>query len=120
MSDMADRIKLALSLAFIVGGLVAFYVYSAQPTWARAAMVIVGLAAGVVAAWTTGQGREFRSFTQDSIEEAKKVAWPDRKESFQTTAAVFAFVVAMALFLWVVDKLLEWGLYEKILGWGHQ
>ena len=35
----------------------------------------------------------------------------------QTTAAVFAFVVAMALFLWLTDKSLEWVLYDLILGW---
>lgn len=118
---MADRIKIVASLAFIVAGLAAFYVYPTQPTWARVAMVIAGLAAATIAAWTSQQGRDFRSFTRDSIEEARKVAWPDRKESFQTAAAVFAFVAAMAIFLWIVDKLLEWGLYSKILGWApHQ
>ena len=35
----------------------------------------------------------------------------------QTTAAVFAFVVAMAIFLWISDKTLEWVLYDLILGW---
>ena len=47
----------------------------------------------------------------------KKVVWPTRKETIQTTAAVFAFVVVMAVFLWVSDKALEWVLYEVILGW---
>jgi preprotein translocase subunit SecE len=117
---MADRIKIAVSAALVFAGLAAFYVYSSQPTWARAVMVLVGIAAAVGAAWTSRQAREFRSFTRDSIEEAKKVAWPDRKESLQTTAAVFAFVVAMALFLWIVDKILEWGLYDVILGWHRQ
>ena len=49
--------------------------------------------------------------------ELKKVVWPTRKETVQTTAAVFAFVVVMALFLWVSDKTLEWVLYDLILGW---
>ena len=46
----------------------------------------------------------------------KKVVWPTRKETMQTTAAVFAFVVVMAVFLWVSDKTLEWVLYDLILG----
>jgi len=117
---MADRIKLVVSAALVLAGLVAFYIYSSQPTWERAVMVLAGLGAAVGAAWTSRQAREFRSFTRDSIEEAKKVAWPDRKDSLQTTAAVFAFVVAMAVFLWVVDKILEWGLYDVILGWRRQ
>ena len=43
--------------------------------------------------------------------------WPTRKESFQTAAAVFGFVVLMAIFLWLVDKSLEIGLYDLVLGW---
>jgi preprotein translocase subunit SecE len=45
------------------------------------------------------------------------MVWPTRKESFQTAAAVFGFVVLMALFLWIVDKGLEVVLYDLILGW---
>jgi len=116
---MADRIKITLSAVLLLAGLVAFYVYSSQPGWARAAMVIAGLAAAVAASWSSAPGREFRSFTRDSIDEAKKVAWPSRKESLQTTGAVFGFVVLMAVFLWIVDKLLEKGLYDLILGWGQ-
>jgi preprotein translocase subunit SecE len=49
--------------------------------------------------------------------ETKKVAWPSRKETVQTTGVVFAFVVVMAIFLWLTDKSLEWVLYDLILGW---
>ena len=52
-----------------------------------------------------------------SLVEVKKVVWPTRKETMQTTAAVFAFVVVMAVFLWISDKTLEWVLYDLILGW---
>jgi preprotein translocase subunit SecE len=117
---MADRIKLTLSGVLFIAGLVAFYVYAAQPVWLRTGMVFAGLLAAVAAGWTSRQGQDLRGFTRDSIGEAKKVAWPTRKESLQITGAVFAFVVAMAVFLWLVDKLLEWGLYDLILGWGQQ
>ena len=60
---------------------------------------------------------EFAVFAGESVDEVKKVVWPTRKETIQTTAAVFAFVVVMALFLWLTDKSLEWVLYEVILGW---
>ena len=118
--SMVDRIKLALSGLLVIAGLAAFYVYSAQPTWTRVVMVLAGLIAAAGVAWNSQRGRELRSFTRDSIQEAKKVAWPDRKESLQTTAAVFGFVALMAIFLWIVDRLLEWGLYDVLLGWKHQ
>jgi preprotein translocase subunit SecE len=47
----------------------------------------------------------------------RKVAWPSRKETIQSTLVVFAFVTTMALFLWLTDKTLEWVLYDLILGW---
>ena len=63
------------------------------------------------------QTRLLAAGTVESVAEVKKVVWPTRKETMQTTAAVFAFVVVMAVFLWVSDKTLEWVLYELILGW---
>ena len=56
-------------------------------------------------------------FIREVRQEMKKVVWPTRKETIQTTAAVFAFVFVMAVFLWVSDKTLEWVLYDIILGW---
>ena len=114
---MVDRIKLVASALLLIAGLVAFYVYANQPGWVRFAMVLAGIAAGVGAGWTSQAGQSLRGFTRESIIEARKVAWPARKESLQTTAAVFGFVVLMAVFLWVVDKTLEWSIYDVILGW---
>ena len=51
------------------------------------------------------------------MNEAKKVVWPTRKETLQTTGLVFAFVLAMAVFLWLTDKSIEWVLYDLILQW---
>ena len=68
-------------------------------------------------AWKTEPGQRFAIFANDTVAETKKVSWPSRKETFQTTGIVFAFVVIMAVFLWVTDKTLEWALYDLILGW---
>jgi preprotein translocase subunit SecE len=37
------------------------------------------------------------------VAEAKRVVWPSRRETIQTTVAVFVLVVVMALFMWIVD-----------------
>ena len=79
--------------------------------------MVAGIAAGAAVAWMTAPGREFAVFAREALVEVKKVVWPTRKETMQTTAAVFAFVVVMAVFLWVSDKTLEWVLYDLILGW---
>jgi len=114
---MADKIKFVVALALVVAGLWGYYALSASATVIRIAAVIAGLVAGGAVAWFTQPGQRFFGYARESVDEAKKVAWPTRKESFQTTGAVFAFVVVMAVFLWVTDKSLEWAMYDLILGW---
>lgn len=116
-SAMADKIKITLAGLLLISGFVGFYYFSSQPLVIRVGMVLVGFGVAVAVGWFSAPGQQLAGFTRDAIEETKKVVWPSRKESFQTTAAVFAFVVAMALFLWLVDKLLELGLYDWVLGW---
>ena len=114
---MADRIKITIAALLVIAGLAAFYYYGQQPLVARIGMVLLGFAAGIAVGWFTTPGQQFKSFVNESTEEAKKVAWPSRKESIQTAVAVFGFVVVMAVFLWIVDKSLEWTLYDLVLGW---
>jgi preprotein translocase subunit SecE len=114
---MADKIKITLAGLLLITGLVGFYYFSTQPLVLRVAMVLVGFGLGVAVGWLSEPGRQLAGFARDAIEETKKVVWPTRKESFQTAAAVFAFVAVMALFLWLVDKGLELGLYDLVLGW---
>ncbi|MBL8483177.1 MAG: preprotein translocase subunit SecE [Rhodocyclaceae bacterium] len=114
---MADNIKFALAMLFVVAGLVGFYLLADQALIFRVLAVLAGVAAGVALAWNTVPGQRFKEFGGESIKETRKVAWPTRKESLQTTGIVFAFVVVMAIFLYVTDKSLEWVLYDLILGW---
>ena len=55
-------------------------------------------------AWWSEPGKQFAVFAGESVAEVKKVVWPTRKETMQTTAAVFAFVVVMAVFLWITRQ----------------
>ena len=114
---MADKIKIALAALLVVAGLAGFYYFAESPAIVRLASVLAGLAAAAFVFWTTAPGKEFYVYAQESAVETRKVVWPTRKETIQTTAIVFAFVVVMALFLWLTDKTLEWVLYDLILGW---
>ena len=117
---MIDKIKLALAAALVALGIWAYYWLGDDTALVlRILAVAAGIAAGAAVAWFSAPGREFAAFAAEAVVEVKKVVWPTRKETMQTTAAVFAFVVAMAIFLWVSDKTLEWVLYDLILGWKH-
>ncbi|HEY6898372.1 MAG TPA: preprotein translocase subunit SecE [Rhodocyclaceae bacterium] len=114
---MVDKLKFGVALLFVALGVMGFYLLAEQPMILRVLSVLAGIGAGVTVAWFTEPGRKFIVFGQEAINEARKVAWPSRKESMQMTGAVFAFVLVMAIVLWVTDKTLEWLLYSVILGW---
>jgi preprotein translocase subunit SecE len=106
---MADKIKLGLAVLLVVAGVAGFYLLKDSATILRVASVLAGLVAAALVAWTSAPGREFFVFAQESVAETKKVVWPSRKETVQTTGMVLAFVLVMAIFLWIVDALLVWG-----------
>jgi preprotein translocase subunit SecE len=114
---MAERIKIALAALIAAGGLFAYYALSDKALVIRLATLLGAFALAVVVMWYTESGRTFAAFAREAWEEAKRVVWPTRKETLQTTAVVFAFVFTMALFLWGVDAILLW-ITHKLLGTG--
>jgi preprotein translocase subunit SecE len=114
---MVDKIKLGVAALLVVAGIAGYYALAANSILLRILSVVAGLVAGIAVAWSSALGQGFLAFAREALVEVRKVVWPTRKETMQTTAAVFAFVVVMAVFLWVSDKTLEWVLYDLILGW---
>lgn len=57
---------------------------------------------------------DMQKFINEVKVEAKKVTWPDRKETMQATLMVFVMVIFIALFLWLVDSSLSW-LVQKVI-----
>jgi len=106
---MADKIKLGLAGLLVIAGIAGFYLLKDNAAILRVASVLAGLVAAALVAWMTAPGREFFVYAQESVAETKKVVWPSRKETVQTTGMVLAFVLVMAIFLWIVDALLVWG-----------
>ena len=114
---MVDKLKFVLAVLAVAAGIAGFYLLAPDASLLRAVSVLGGLVVAVLLVWTTTQGRQLVSFARESIFEARKVVWPTRKETVQTTAMVFVFVLIMAIFLWLTDKTLEWVMYDLILGW---
>ena len=114
---MIDKAKLVVAAAMVALGVWGYYWLADYPLVVRVLTVVAGLLAAGAAGWWSEPGKQFAVFAGESVAEVKKVVWPTRKETMQTTAAVFAFVVVMAVFLWLTDKGLEWLLYDLIMGW---
>ena len=98
-----DKIKLAVAGVVVLAAIVGYYVLANSPFALRAGLVVGGLVVALVIAWTSQPGKDFIVYCQDSTTETKKVVWPSRKETLQTTGVVVAFVIVMAIFLWAVD-----------------
>jgi preprotein translocase subunit SecE len=107
-SSSKDNLLLILSIVAILSGIAAFYWYDELALALRIGMVMVGLAAGAGLMWLSAYGREFVQFAQAARVELRKVVWPSRTETFQTTYVVFGFAILMGLFFFVLDWVLTW------------
>jgi preprotein translocase subunit SecE len=103
-----------LAIVVILGGIAAFYWYDELALPFRVAMVVVGLGAGAGLTWLSSYGREFVQFAKAARVELRKVVWPGRTETIQTTYIVFGFAVVMGLFFFGLDWLLS--LMTRFLG----
>ncbi len=101
-----NKIKLGLAFLFVAAGIAGFIYMRDSATVVRVLSVLLGFILAIGTAWFTTQGREFYVFCGEAVDETKKVVWPTRKETLQTSGVVFAFVVTMAIFLWLVDAAL--------------
>lgn len=100
---MINKIKLLVAFLLLAIGVAGYYLLSDKALVLRIIAVLAGLASAVAVLWTTPVGQQSLGFIGDSIAEARKVVWPTRKETIQTTLIVFVLVVIMAAFLALVD-----------------
>jgi preprotein translocase subunit SecE len=114
-TNSADTIKLAAAGAMVLAGLVGFYYFAGQSLLLRVVglLLIAGLAAFVV--YQTDLGRRTVEFFRDARTEVRKVVWPSRAETTQTTITVFIIVVIVGIFLWLFDILLAF-LFRAVTG----
>ena len=101
-----DALKLLLAVVIVGAGVAGFYLFEQYPLVLRVLAFLALTAVGIFVALQSERGRAIRRFLLDSRAEVRKVVWPSRQETVQTTLIVFAVVIAMAVFLWLVDLVL--------------
>ena len=77
-------------------------------------LLVLAVVAGFIALQTS-HGAAFWKLTRESRTEIRKVVWPTRQETVQTTLIVVGFVILVALMLWGLDSLLGW-LVSLVIG----
>ena len=114
----ADVLKLVLAVVIIGAGIGGFYYFEEYPLVLRVVGFLALMGVGIFVGLQSERGRAIREFFLESRTEVRKVVWPSRQETVQTTLIVFAVVIVMAIFLWLVDMvLLE--IVRVVTGQGH-
>jgi preprotein translocase subunit SecE len=104
----ADKVKLAAAIVVVIAGVAGYYVLANQATWMRWLPVLGSLVLAAVVVGFSTYGSEFRRFVELARIELRKIVWPTRQETLQTTVVVFGFVIIAGLFFWVLDLVLAW------------
>ena len=116
-SSPLDVVKWVAAIALIVAGLAGFYYFGDESLLLRVGGLLAAVAAAGGLLAITPQGRSLWSFAQGAKQEVRKVVWPTRRETLQTTLIVVVVVILVAIFLWLMDLLLLW-LVGMITGHG--
>src|SRR5687768_13244518 len=105
---MLDTLKLSFAALLLLAAVIAFYWYAEYSLLYRvlALLAVVSIAAAV--ALMTARGRELLGFLAESRTEVRRMVWPTRAETVQTTLIVFVMVIIVGVFLWLLDLLLGW------------
>ncbi len=102
-NNSLDIAKWIVAIALITVGMVGFYYFADYHILARAGtLVLLVLIAGFVMA-NTYKGRQTLVFLHEAHIEVRKVVWPTREDTMQTTGIVSLVVVIVAIFVWLID-----------------
>jgi preprotein translocase subunit SecE len=101
-----SKLKWVIAVLLLVVGFVANYHFTQIPAALRVAGWVILVCVVLLILVRTTAGNGFWRFTKEAKDEVRRVVWPNRKETIQTTAIVCAMVIVMALFLWGIDSIL--------------
>ena len=110
-----DAAKWALVFGLVIVAVVGNSHFSAQPIYLRAPILMALAVFAVFIAHGTEKGSALWSLIQGAIVELRKVVWPTRQETNQTTLIVVVVVLVMSLVLWALDTVLGY-IASKVIG----
>ena len=106
---MADKIKLVIAFAIAAAAVTGFYAFSDQSLLMRVIGLLAVVGVSLAVGYQTELGRSSWGYVVASRNEVRKVVWPSRQETVQTTMMVVVMVFVMALLMWFIDMLLALG-----------
>jgi preprotein translocase subunit SecE len=110
-----DFIKWSLVLLIVAAGVYGNSYYSGESVLYRALALITLAAVAIIIALQTAKGVAIADVIRGALVELRKVVWPTRAETNQTTLIVIVFVIITSIILWALDGLLGF-IVSKIIG----
>ena len=106
ISSTLDTLKMASAVAILLSSVFGFYYFAELSLLIRVLAVIFSVILSLLIFFSTQRGIIFWDFLQGSRVEMRKVVWPTKQETIQTTLTVFVFVLVLGIFFWLLDFLL--------------
>lgn len=106
VSNKLDLFKLVIAIAVLILGIVGFYYYENESQLYRVLGVVFAVIVAIAISATTSLGQNLIGFGREARMEVRKVVWPTRQETLQTTFMVMVAVIIIGIFLWLIDMVL--------------
>jgi preprotein translocase subunit SecE len=111
-----DNFLLVVGLAIVVAGIAGFFYYADEVmTIIRAVGLVVAVVVASLVVLQTQRGRDMFGFVREADEQRRKVVWPTRQETFQTTLIVIVLTIITAILLFLMDSVFGW-LIRRLIG----
>jgi len=101
-----DTVKLLAAVVLLVAGIWLFYFFEESSLLLRVLGLLAVSGLAIATALLSVPGRQVWNFAVAARTETRKVVWPSRQETIQTTLIVFAMVLVMGIVLWLFDMML--------------
>lgn len=105
-SNAMDSVKWVLVFVLLAAAVAGNFMLEQMSVLLRAGGVIVLFAVAAGIAVSTVKGAGFVNFAKESRTEVRKVVWPTRQETMQTTMIIVVTTLIVALLLWGLDAVL--------------
>ena len=110
IESKSNNTYLIVSIVVLISGMILFYYFSDVRLFYRVlAMILVVILSGFIG-YQSDFGKLVYSYISDSKVEIKKVTWPTKQETTQTTLGVIVVVIIVGILLWLFDMLLGWAI----------
>jgi preprotein translocase subunit SecE len=106
--SILDWAKWIVVTALVVGGVFGNWYYQDQSLLTRVLALVAVAAVAALVALQTEKGRAVWVLAKEARTEIRRVVWPTRQETTQTTFIVVILVIIFSMILWGLDSVLSW------------